>query len=117
MASCLIMRIRSSFAPEVFEPIGRQLGVAYRMLNVLVSKVGLQCPGIMPLVVQSESTGVAQHVWVSLEAKPGSRTHRPLGPELELRLCARRRRIAYCRCKRLLNRASASATGCIHRPN
>jgi len=51
-----------NLSPEALEPIGRQLGVAHRVLNVLVAEVGLQSAGIMPFVGQGESKGVPQHV-------------------------------------------------------
>jgi len=42
------VRARSS-APEVFEPSRRQLGVAHRVLNVLVAEIGLKGAGVVPL--------------------------------------------------------------------
>ena len=35
--------------PEVFEPVGRQGGVAHGMLNILMSQIILDGSGIMPL--------------------------------------------------------------------
>jgi hypothetical protein len=42
----------ASSPPEVLEPIGRQLGVTNRVLNVLVTEVGLQ--GAKNLAARSE---------------------------------------------------------------
>jgi hypothetical protein len=50
----------AALAPEVFEPIGRQFGVADCVLNVSVAQVGLQRPGIMAFVGQRKTTGVPQ---------------------------------------------------------
>jgi hypothetical protein len=60
-------------APEVLEPIWPQLGVANRVLDVLVAQVGLQSPGIVALVHQRKATGMPQHVRVSLgESAPAA---------------------------------------------
>ena len=45
-------------SPKVLEPIGRQFGVANRVLNVAVAQVGLQCPRIVALAGQREATGI-----------------------------------------------------------
>ena len=39
------------------------------MLDVLVAKVVLDCPGVVPPVRQVETTGMAQHVGVDREIK------------------------------------------------
>jgi hypothetical protein len=46
------LRRPASLTPEVFEAIRRQLGVAYRMLNIPVTEVALKSPRIMPLIGQ-----------------------------------------------------------------
>jgi hypothetical protein len=38
-----------SLPPEILEPIGRQLGVTHRMLNVSMTEIGLQGPRIVAL--------------------------------------------------------------------
>ena len=48
----------SSVAPEAFEPIRRQRGVARRVLDVAVSQVGLQGPRIDAVIRQLEAAGV-----------------------------------------------------------
>jgi hypothetical protein len=50
---------RGASAPEVFEAIGRHLGVADGVLDVLVAEVGLKGAGIVPLVGQGEAAGMA----------------------------------------------------------
>jgi hypothetical protein len=49
-------------SPEVLEPIRRQLGVAHRMLDVLVAEPSLQRPRVVTGVCQCIPAGVAQHV-------------------------------------------------------
>ena len=51
----------------------RQLGVAHRVLNVLVPEVDLQGAGIVAFVGEGKAAGMAQHVRVGLEAKLGRR--------------------------------------------
>ena len=48
--------------PEVFEPIRGQLGVAHRVLDVVVPEVGLQSARIVPGIGQRIAAAVAQHV-------------------------------------------------------
>jgi hypothetical protein len=63
-------------APEVVEPRRRQLGVAHRVLDVLVAKVCLQRPGVVAGICEGEAAGVPQHVGVGLDLQagtPGSR--------------------------------------------
>ena len=47
----------------------RQLGVAHRVLDVLVTEISLQRPRIVALVGQREAGGVPQLVRVRLEPK------------------------------------------------
>src|SRR5262245_57500536 len=49
-------------APEVLEPIRRQLGVAHGVLDVLVPQPSLQCPRVVAGVGQSIAAAVAPHV-------------------------------------------------------
>ena len=81
-----------SVAPEIFEPVRRQLGVAHRVLDVLVAEVGLHRPRVCALVGELVAAGMAQHVrvhpmtsarrpWRRAAAcgrSPRSRTARPL---------------------------------------
>jgi hypothetical protein len=48
-------------APKVLEPSRRQFCVSDRVLNVLVTQVGLQRPGVVALVGQSVTASVPQH--------------------------------------------------------
>ena len=50
--------------PEPLEPLGRQLRVSHRVLDVPVAKVVLNSPSVLPVVVELEPAGVTQHVWV-----------------------------------------------------
>ena len=54
--------------PKILEPARRQLGVSHRVLDVAVAEVSLQRPGIVALVGQRKTTGVAQHVRMSRKA-------------------------------------------------
>ena len=58
-------------SPEVLEPVGRQLGVANGMLDVLVPQIGLQRPRVMPFVGQRIAAGMAQHVRMYLDVELG----------------------------------------------
>jgi hypothetical protein len=58
-------------SPKVLKPSRRQLGVAHGVLDLLVTQVGLQRPGIRPLVRQREAAGMPQHVGMGLECQPG----------------------------------------------
>ena len=60
-----------SITPEVFESIRCQFGIAGGVLDVAVSQVLLDRPGILPIVGQFVSGGVAQHMWVNLERDAG----------------------------------------------
>jgi hypothetical protein len=55
-----------SIPPEVLEPIRRQLGVAHRVLDVLVAKVCLQRPGVVAGICEGEAAGVPKHVGMRL---------------------------------------------------
>ena len=50
---------------------GDKLGVAHRMLDILVPEIRLQRPGIVAFVGEGEPAGVPQHVRVRREAEPG----------------------------------------------
>src|SRR6266536_3268289 len=60
-----------SIAPEVLEPIGRQLGVAYRTLHAPVAEIMLKGAGIDAVVGELEPAGMAQHVRVHGERQLG----------------------------------------------
>jgi len=49
----------SSVPPKLLESVGRHFGVSDGVLNVLVSKVALQGPGVVAIVGELEPTGVA----------------------------------------------------------
>jgi hypothetical protein len=51
-------------APEVLEPMRCQLGVAHRMLDVLVTEVRLQRACVVARVRQGIAAAVSQHVWM-----------------------------------------------------
>jgi hypothetical protein len=50
--------------PEVSEPIGRHLGVANRVLDILVSEVVLQSARVVAIVGELEATRMSKHVWM-----------------------------------------------------
>jgi hypothetical protein len=52
--------------PAIFEPVGSQLGVPHRVLNVAVPEIGFKRAGVVPRVRQRISAGVPQHMRVDL---------------------------------------------------
>jgi len=60
----------ASNAPERFEPGRGQLGVAHRVLDVLVAQIRLKGAGIMSLGSERKSASMPQHVRMRLEAEP-----------------------------------------------
>src|SRR5262245_38241720 len=60
-------RHRQQSTPKIFESVGSHLGVADRVLDVLVPEVVLQRPRVVAIVGELEPTGMAQHVWVDRE--------------------------------------------------
>jgi len=60
-------------APEILEAVRRQLGIAHGVLDIPVTEIGLQRPGIVPLVGQSEAAGVSEHMWMGLELEASRR--------------------------------------------
>ena len=59
-------------APEALEPIGRQLRVFHSVLDVLVTEIGLQRPGVVTLIGQGEATCMTKHVRVNFDLDPGN---------------------------------------------
>src|SRR5262249_42291600 len=57
----------SSVPPKILESVGRHFGVPDRVLDVLVSKVVLQCARIVAVVGELEPAGMAKHVRVDRE--------------------------------------------------
>src|SRR5262249_22245002 len=56
-----------SILPEVPEAGGRKLGVAHRVLDILVPEVVLQCPRVVAVIGKFEPAGVAKHVRMHAE--------------------------------------------------
>jgi hypothetical protein len=54
-------------SPETFEPILRQRSVPRGVLDISVSKVGLQCAGIVAIVRELGATGMPKHVRMSFD--------------------------------------------------
>jgi len=54
-------------APEILEAIRRKLGVAHRVLDILVAEPRLQRPGVMAGIGQRVAAAVPQHVRVDWE--------------------------------------------------
>src|SRR5262245_55770979 len=63
-------RARSSLVPKVFEPVGRQLGIAHGVLDVLVAEIVLQGSGVVPVVGKLIAARMPQHVRVQGERHP-----------------------------------------------
>jgi hypothetical protein len=57
--------------PEILEPPRRQRRIASRILDIAVPQVGLERPGIDPVVCQLEAAGMPQHVGVRLDTQLG----------------------------------------------
>jgi hypothetical protein len=56
---------------KILEPYRRQFGVAYGVLDILMAEIGLQRPGVVPLVGERVAAGVPEHMGVSIEAELG----------------------------------------------
>ena len=54
----------ASFGLPTFEPIRRQLSVERGRLNVAVPEIALQGPGVLALIRELETAGMAEHVRV-----------------------------------------------------
>ena len=54
-------------APEIPEPMRRKLGVAHRVLNVLVAEIGLQRTCVVASIGERITTRMPQHVRVHRE--------------------------------------------------
>jgi hypothetical protein len=65
------VQIPPSITPEVFEPRRRHLGIARRVLDVLVSEIGLQRTGVDAIIRQLVSGGVPEHVRMDTELEAG----------------------------------------------
>src|SRR5215212_2458607 len=59
----------ASIFPEGFETLGGELGVAHRVLNVLVPEIMLQGPRVLTVVGQLVAACMPQHVRVHRERK------------------------------------------------
>src|SRR5262245_50862698 len=59
--------IAEASAPEVLEPVRRQLSVAHRVLDVLVPEICLQRARVVASIGELEPAGMAKHVWVDRE--------------------------------------------------
>src|SRR5437764_13944478 len=53
--------------PEVLEPVRRQLGIAHRVLDVLVAEPRLQRAGVVAGIGQGVAAAVPQHMRVDRE--------------------------------------------------
>ena len=53
--------------PKILEPICRQLGIAHRVLDILVAQVVLQSAGIVAIVGELEPARMSKHVRVHSE--------------------------------------------------
>jgi hypothetical protein len=60
-----------SLPPEILEPRRRQLGIAHRVLDVLMTQVCLQRPRVVAPVCKRVTAGVPEHVRVRLDRKFG----------------------------------------------
>src|SRR5262249_44401692 len=58
--------------PKVLEPVRGKLGIAHRVLDVLVPEPGLQRPGVVAGVGQRVAATVAQHVRMDREWHAGA---------------------------------------------
>src|SRR6516165_300263 len=67
-------------APEILEAIRPQLGVAHCVLNVAVAEVSLQRAGIVALVGERITAGMAQHVRLAATPSRSIIRAKPVGP-------------------------------------
>ena len=58
-----------SLTPDVFEAIGRELGIANRVLDILVPEISLNGAGIDAFFSQSEPARVPEHMGMDFEGK------------------------------------------------
>ena len=54
--------------PKAFEPIGRESSIPHRILDIAVPQVGLERTGIVAVICQFVTAGVAEHMRMSLYA-------------------------------------------------
>ena len=66
-----------SAPPKALEAIGRQLGIAHRVLNVLVAEPGLQRPRVVAGIGQRIAAAMAQHVRMDRKRHLGASAVRP----------------------------------------
>ena len=59
------------FLPETLEPLGRELGVAHRVLDVAVAQLLPQGAGVRAVVDELEAADVPEHVRVDGGGEPG----------------------------------------------
>jgi hypothetical protein len=82
--------------PEILEPRRRQLGVAHRVLDVLVPHPGLDRPRIVASVSQSVAASVPEHMGVTgSQARPSPRHSMRQGADTARRQLASAARQAY----------------------
>ena len=63
--------LRCSICPESFEAFCRKLSISYRVLDIPVPHVMLNCTGIKALIGQVKATGMSEHVRVNTESEAG----------------------------------------------
>jgi hypothetical protein len=61
----------ASISKKPLEPLGRQGGIARRVLNVAMPKVRLDRTRVVPIVRQLVAAGMAEHVGMRLDAQIG----------------------------------------------
>src|SRR5262249_18654865 len=66
-----------SIPPETVEATWRKLSVSNRVLDILVTQVGLERSGVVSGIRQRKATGMTKHVGMRLDLK-ASRLSRPL---------------------------------------
>jgi hypothetical protein len=54
-------------APEVFEPIWRQLRIAHRVLDIPMAEIRLQSPGVDAFVGEGKRASMPQQMWMRFE--------------------------------------------------
>jgi hypothetical protein len=60
-----------SVVPESLKPVRSKLRVSHSVLDVPMTEIVLDRAGVVSLIGELETAGVAQHVRVNGEAKPG----------------------------------------------
>jgi hypothetical protein len=66
----VFLQLQKDFADTPAHRITEELGIAHRVLNILVPEIRLKSPRVVPFGGQRKSAGVPQHMRMGLEGEP-----------------------------------------------